>query len=455
MKAAKAVLSSGVCALVLALTPVLAFAAAPNDPLYAQQWALSGSTPSINIGPAWCASAGNVLVADVDTGADFNHADLAGKLIPGAAFLGGNGTQTGSGQAAVQDDNGHGTMTTGIMVADTNNGVGIAGVAPAGRALVVKVLKNDSSGNATGSATDVAAGIDYASSYPGVKVINLSIGTDTPGIINSLLGGPNPILPAIDRAIQRGVMVSAAAGNSSGAQSDYASKQGEALVVGALNRAGTIASYSSVGNIYAPGGDSGGTMTPAVSVVSTTLGNAYAAGDGTSFAAPQVAGITALLMAKGFSAAAARQQVLNTAVTQTNWPSADAAQALGLSDSGPTCVPGAAAAGAGAPPPVRPTSPRARPPAAPAQAPAAIPAPTSASPSPSASADPTPSPEDPPPAGSGTLAARTVDRPGGVYAILGLTFRADVSPLLLAAATVIGAAAGYGALFYFRMASRQ
>ncbi len=455
MKAGKAILSAGICALVLALAPALAFAATPNDPLYAQQWALSGSTPSINIGPAWCASVGNVLVADVDTGADFNHADLAGKLIPGAAFLGGNGAQTGGGQAAVQDDNGHGTMTAGIMVADTNNAVGIAGVAPAARALIVKVLKNDSSGTATGSATDVAAGIDYASSYPGVKVINLSIGSDTPGILNSLLGGPNPILPAIDRAIQRGVMVSAAAGNTSGAQSDYASRQNEALVVGALGRAGTVASYSSVGNIYAPGGDSGGTMTPAVSVVSTTLGNAYAAGDGTSFAAPQVAGITALLMAKGYSAAAARQQILNTAVTQTNWPSADAAQALGLSDSGPTCAPGSAGAGVRAAPPVRPASPRARPPAAPAQAPAAVPAAPSPSPSASASPDPTPSPGDPPPAASGVLAARTTDPASGVYSILGLTFRAEVSPWLLAAATVVGAAAGYGALFYFRVASRH
>jgi hypothetical protein len=288
-----------------------------------------------------------------------------------------------------------------------------------------------------------------------VKVINLSIGTDTQGIVGSLFGGPNPILPAIDRAIQRGVMVAAAAGNTSGAQSDYASRQGEALVVGALNRAGTIASYSSVGNIYAPGGDSGGTMTPAVSIVSTTLGNAYAAGDGTSFAAPQVAGITALLMAKGYSARDARQQVLNTAVTQTNWPSADAAQALGLSDSGPSCVPGATSARAGAPPPVRPVAPRTRPPAAPAQAPAAAPAAPAPSPSASASPEPTPSPVDPPPAASGTLAARTVEPTSGVYSILGLTFRVAASPWLLAAATVVGATAGYGALFYFRVASRQ
>ena len=454
MKAGKAVLSAGVCALVLALSPVLAFAATPNDPLYSQQWALSGSAPSINAPQAWCSSLGNVLVADVDTGADFGHGDLAGKLIPGAAYLGGNGAQTGSGQAAVQDDNGHGTMTTGIMVADTNNGIGMAGVAPAARALIVKVLKNDASGTASGSATDVAAGIDYASSYPGVRVINLSIGSDTPGLVLNLLGGQNPILPAIDRAIQRGVMVSAAAGNTPGATSDYAGQEGEALVVGALNKAGTITSYSTAGNIYAPGGDSAGAnMTSAVSVVSTTIPNAYAAGDGTSFAAPQVAGITALLMARGLSAAGARQQILNSA-TQGQWPAADAARALGVADNGPSCAPGAAAGGTGAAPTVHQASPRARPPAAPAQAPAALP-PPSPSPSPSLSPDPTPSPGDPTPAASGTLAARTVDPAVVTYSILGLSFRSTVPPWLLAGALVFGGAVGYGALFYFRIASRQ
>src|SRR5258708_2223219 len=200
MKAGKAVLSAGVCALVLALSPVLAFAATPNDPLYSQQWALSGSAPSINAPQAWCSSLGNVLVAD------------------------------------------------------TNSGIGMAGVAPAARALIVKVLKNDASGTASGSATDVAAGIDYASSYPGVRVINLSIGSDTPGLVLNLLGGQNPILPAIDRAIQRGVMVSAAAGNTPGATSDYAGQEGEARGVGPLNKAGTITSYSTAANIYPPAG---------------------------------------------------------------------------------------------------------------------------------------------------------------------------------------------------------
>src|SRR5439155_14832904 len=105
------------------------------------QWYLTGATSAINAPSAWCRGTGaGVVVADVDTGADFGHQDLAGKLIAGAAFIGGGGSQSGSGQAAVQDDEGHGTSTSGLIVANTNNGVGIASVAPDARVLVVKVL---------------------------------------------------------------------------------------------------------------------------------------------------------------------------------------------------------------------------------------------------------------------------------------------------------------------------
>src|SRR5579864_5041901 len=165
---------------VTALLPWVAAAAAtssPNDYFFAQgeQWALAGATASINAPQAWCVSTGaGIVVADVDTGADFGHPDLAGKLIGGARFTSGNGNAAqpdGTGPAAVQDDYGHGTMTTGIIVADTNSGTGVAAVAPDARALVVKVL--DSTGR--GNDNDVAAGIEWASEH-GAKVINLSLG---------------------------------------------------------------------------------------------------------------------------------------------------------------------------------------------------------------------------------------------------------------------------------------
>ena len=386
-------------ALAVGLAQIIALAAAPTDPLFPVQWALEGApTSSINAPQAWCASLGGVLVADVDTGADFSHPDLAGKLIPGARFLGGGGVATGSGQAAVQDDQGHGTMTTGIMTADTNNGAGIAGVAPAARALIVKVLD----GNGQGYGADVAAGIDYASTYPGVRVINLSIGSDVT-LLGTVLGnGNNPILPAITRAWQRGVLVAAAAGNNNLSSSDYASIEGQSLVVGALNRAGRRASYSSAGNVYAPGGDAGGgTPTTGVSITSSVWPTGYAAGDGTSFAAPQVAGTAALLIAKGYSFDAARSQVLGTAVNRNGMKELDAAAALGVPDNGPMCPPVASGGGPGGPPPVGAVTTRPRPRPATIQAPAAAPAPPppAPSPSPSPSPSPVPTPSPAPPAG--------------------------------------------------------
>lgn len=315
-----------------------AFAATsfPNDYFFAvgDQWALTGATASINVPPAWCASTGaGITVGDVDTGANFDHPDLAGKLVPGAAFLNGNGAQSGSGQAAVQDDNGHGSMTTGIMVADTNNnGRGIAAVAPDAKALIIKVLGSNGSGNSS----DVSAGIHYAVDN-GAKVINLSIGSDVP-----MAGGVSGIPSAVDYAAQQGVAMALAAGNNMLPVTDYVRIANKALVVGALNPDGSVAYYSTNGagvNIFAPGGDDSGGSDVKHLIVSTwwtgSDSNVYGIGEGTSFAAPQVAGVLALLMAKGYSAAGARSQILSTAVMRNGVPELDASRALGsTSDCG-------------------------------------------------------------------------------------------------------------------------
>src|SRR5579872_1507495 len=124
-----AAVAAGLCALV-AVHAADAATSTPNDPLFANgdQWALTGAAVSIDAPAAWCAASGaGVTVADIDTGADFQQQDLAGRLIAGAAFLDGTGQQSGT---DVSDGFGHGTMTTGIMVAATNNGAGIASVAP-------------------------------------------------------------------------------------------------------------------------------------------------------------------------------------------------------------------------------------------------------------------------------------------------------------------------------------
>src|SRR5260370_6130002 len=78
----------------LARSSALAATSSPNDPFFTsgQQWSLTGKPASINAPPAWCVSSGaGVVIADLDTGADFGHPDLAGQLVVGANFTSGRG----------------------------------------------------------------------------------------------------------------------------------------------------------------------------------------------------------------------------------------------------------------------------------------------------------------------------------------------------------------------------
>jgi subtilisin family serine protease len=462
----RSAISLACVAAAFALTTVGVAAATsyPNDYFFVEgdQWALTGSAASINAPAAWCASTGSgIVVADVDTGANFGHPDLAGKLIAGAAFLGGSAPDkahpTGTGQAAVQDDHGHGSMTTGIVVADSGNGQGIASVAPDARALIVKVL--DSGGS--GYESDVADGIEWAVDH-GANVINLSIGPgDIAGTGVAPPGTPaTSLIPgAIKYAYQHGVAVAVAAGNSGISTADYISlAQGmQAVTVGALGPNDTVASYSNYGygvSVYAPGGDAPSQDAASVQnmIVSTGLTHQYPEyliGEGTSFAAPQVAGALAQLMATGRSASQAMNAVVNTATTSADgFRQLNAAAALGRS-KGALCG-SPSTAGTVAPPggvtvpngqhQAVPPPPTARPAGAPASRSTAPPAPAT-----TAHATPTPTGgvgaveqagAPPPQAGrSGPPAAATNSGQGG----------ARPSPLLLAslvAVIVVGAPLG-------------
>src|SRR5439155_23811802 len=151
---------------------VLAFSSNPSDTFYrgGDQWALSGNASSTNAPRAWCVAAGGgSVVADIDTGADLKHPDLAGKLLvranfnSGNAYPGPNPRPDSTSAGSVMDDYGHGTMTTGLIVAATDNARGIAAEAPGAKALVIKVFSQKGGPNGYSAYnSDVAAGIYWA-----------------------------------------------------------------------------------------------------------------------------------------------------------------------------------------------------------------------------------------------------------------------------------------------------
>ena len=240
----------------------------PSDPFYDQQWAL----PVIGAPDAWLAlpsAAADVIVSVIDSGVCADHPDLAGRVLPGWDFV--------DDDAQPQDVSGHGCGVAGIIAAKGDNGVDIAGVAPNAVILPLRVL--DAQG--IGSYSDVAAAIVYAVDH-GAQVINL------------LLGGVNPsnvMANAVDYAVAHNVLVVAAAGNTGG-QVLYPAAYAHVIAVGSVDQDLTRSDFSSYGaeiDLMAPGRN----------ILTLTLDSTVRAVSGTSFAAPQVAGIAALEIGLG------------------------------------------------------------------------------------------------------------------------------------------------------------
>ncbi|HZH98586.1 MAG TPA: S8 family peptidase, partial [Fimbriimonadaceae bacterium] len=256
----------------------------PNDSLYSQMWPMS----KINIERAWDVAQGapTVVIAVLDTGVDLTHPDLVGKLV--------QGTDTIDNDSDPSDTQGHGTHVAGTVAANTNNGIGVAGVGFNCRIMPIRVL-----GNSGGSDATVAAGITYAVNN-GAKVINMS------------LGGPAPsttLQNSMQFAVSRGVLPVAAAGNDGVTDPGYPAFYDEAIAVAATDQNDARASFSNYGDwvdVAAPG----------QGILSTTLGGGYGMNSGTSMACPHVAGHAGLLyayMGANATPASVRAQIENTA----------------------------------------------------------------------------------------------------------------------------------------------
>jgi subtilisin family serine protease len=278
-------------------------ASASDDPFYDRQWALL----QIGAPQAWQITRGaGITVGIVDTGVEAAHPDLAGKVALTADCVARTVCADG---AASTDPSGHGTLVSGVVAAGTGNGRGIAAVAPDTRIVVARVL----AGNGEGRAEDVNLGIRWAVDH-GARVVNLSLG-DPNFVLNSVQG--TPLRAAIDYAWSRGAVPVLASGNyGAGGLGSQNYGNLNAVVVGATDRSGGVAGYSSpVGNakwgIVAPGGS--GASGPDNNVISTMSGGGYASSAGTSMAAPHVSGAIALLLAQGLSPSAAVARLLASA----------------------------------------------------------------------------------------------------------------------------------------------
>jgi subtilisin family serine protease len=270
---------------------------APDDPRYPEQWGMA----HIGMPDAWgiITDTSTLTIAVIDTGIKADHPDLADEIWVNPGEIEGNGLDDdangyvddvhgwhfyhtySAGQALagqnndISDGNGHGTHVAGIIAAEGNNSVGVAGVAWRAKIMPIRVLDP----YLFGWDSDEIQGLNYAVAN-GAQVVNMSLGLAQ--------AGP-AFAEAVAQAEDRGVLVVAAAGNSGGAVV-YPAAYPTVLSVGASDQSDQRAGFSAHGprlDLLAPG----------VDILSTWIRLPYFTRSGTSMAAPHVAGAAALLRA--------------------------------------------------------------------------------------------------------------------------------------------------------------
>jgi subtilisin family serine protease len=311
----------------------------PNDPLWEDQW----GPQQVRAHLAWGSATGaGSTIAIVDTGIDHDHEDLHAKVVGGTTFIEGCRSEEdrrsndecdrdGDWLDGEDDGDAHGTHVAGSAAAMTDNGVGIAGVAPDADLLAVKVL--DSTGS--GTFQDVADGIIWSTDN-GADVINLSLGGLQGYQVLAELGLLEDIVEAVEYANAQGVLVVAAAGNDAVPLCNEPAFRDGVVCVGATDRRELPAAYSSWPNkpdligVSAPGG-SLVFLVCGEGILSTVPAGeggdycgypsnlAYAEYDGTSMATPHVAGVGALVLEEGCT----REQAIDVIVETARIPQTD------------------------------------------------------------------------------------------------------------------------------------
>jgi hypothetical protein len=233
-------------------------------------------------------------VAVLDTGVDPEHPQLIGKVVVGQDVCKDDRPLC----ASADDENGHGTMVTGLIAAATNDGLGIAGLGWNTEVIDFKVL--DDTGN--GNTADEATGI-YEAVSAGAKVINMSFAS-LPCTADPTGCGPNiDEEEAVEYAISHGVVVVAAAGNAQPGQAPSSEPLYPAAYPGVLSVAastdGGVVNPANGGHAldFSEYGNAANIAAPGIGLLSTWWDGNYAVESGTSFSAPLVAAAAALVLA--------------------------------------------------------------------------------------------------------------------------------------------------------------
>lgn len=298
---------------------------APNDPQFSDQWALNNGggdggkeRADIDALQAWLATKGSkkVVVAVLDSGVDYRHKDLVANMwirpdsLPQytdnelGTFDDRYGFDADANLADPMDDNGHGTHCAGVIGAEGNNGIGIAGINWEVQIMPLKFLGRSGFGSTKNAIEAINYAVDRKKKGVNVRIISASWGSTSR---SKALGD------AIKAAGDAGILFVAAAGNAStdnDKRPHYPSNYDlpNVISVAALDRSDNLASFSNYGaktvHIAAPGKD----------IISTWLNDDFRGASGTSMATPHVAGVAALILAKSpnLSVAKLRERLLNS-----------------------------------------------------------------------------------------------------------------------------------------------
>lgn len=277
----------------------------PNDPYFAQQYALTRVQASAAWG-LWSPTR-TVYIAIIDSGIDYTHPDLANKIrrYSHGTIYGYDALNPIGWQGDYMDYGGHGTHCAGIAAAEINNAMGVAGIAAwnpshpnsnsAIQLMPVKVLDEDGAG----TVSTVAMGISWAADN-GAHILSLSLGT---------LDFSTAISDAVNYAWARGCLLVAAAGNFASNAPTYPAYHSPCIAVAATDENDQLTSFSQYGSwvdIAAPGQN----------ILSTLPNNSYASWSGTSMACPLVAGAAAVLWS--YNPTLTNQQVREALETQVD-----------------------------------------------------------------------------------------------------------------------------------------